>query len=152
LSRVGVFSFPTVFLFTASEEMVDPNSTIPFLEDISSILQNGMVPGLFKGDDRKLITSSIDSSSIKDGQKVSEEHVFEKFTNTIQEHLHIVVCMKNSSESLRTACRTYPSLVTCTSPNWFSLWAEDELKVSLFSFHFLTVQLGCGNKASFYIL
>lgn len=88
-----------------------------------------MVPGLFKGDDRKLITSSIDSSSIKDGQKVSEENVFEKFTNTIQENLHIVVCMKNNSESLRNATRMYPALVTCTSPNWFPNWEEDELMV-----------------------
>ena len=74
-----------------------------------------------------MIVSSIDSSSIKDGLKVTEEHTFEKFTSNIKRNLRIVLCLKNSPENLRRSIRLLPSLATCTVGDWYSSWREDEL-------------------------
>jgi dynein heavy chain len=127
ITRTTSMATPTVFLCTESAMNIT-SSEIPFLEDLCSLMQNGMVPGLFKGDDRKLITQSIDSVSIKDGERVYDDHIFEKLTQTVRENLHIVLCLKNSPETLRGHIREFPALVTCATPDWFAPWKEDELK------------------------
>lgn len=67
--KAGLLGVSTVFL-CSDAEMGLSFWNIPFFEDLNNLIQNGTVPDLFNGDDRKIITQSIDSVSIKDGAKV----------------------------------------------------------------------------------
>lgn len=41
--------------------------------------------------------------------------------------MHIVLCFSPIGESLRNRIRNFPSLVNCTTIDWFSEWPRDAL-------------------------
>jgi hypothetical protein len=132
---------PTVLLCSDSEMDIS-TSKIPFLEDLANLVQNGIVPQLFAGDDRRIITQGLDryldyhkaiivltigSTTIKGGLKVTEEHVFDKFAQNIKQNLRIILCLKNTADNLRNIIRLQPSLVTGSTIDWYAPWPDEVL-------------------------
>ena len=54
----------------------------------------------------------------------SPEYLWNLFINCIRENLHIILCMSPVGETLRVRCRKFPSLVNCTSLDWFPNWPK----------------------------
>lgn len=49
------------------------------------------------------------------------------FLERVRNNLHVVLCMSPAGEPFRSRLRMFPSLVNCTSIDWFSAWPEDAL-------------------------
>src|SRR5690348_9167358 len=111
MNKAGLLARHTVFLCSDSDMAA---SNIPFLEDIHNLVHNGIVPFLFVGDDRKIITDSMDHATIREGAKVTEEHVFDKFVQNVREYLHVVLCLRNTHENMR--------YVLCTKKLYSKHW------------------------------
>ena len=54
--------------------------------------------------------------------------MFAYFIERCKNNLHIVLCFSPIGDSLRNRCRNFPSLVNCTSIDWFSEWPKDALE------------------------
>ena len=53
--------------------------------------------------------------------------LYNYFIATVRENLHVVFCVSPIGSSFRNYCRMYPSLVNCTTINWFLTWPPDAL-------------------------
>ena len=49
------------------------------------------------------------------------------FLERVRNNLHVVLCMSPVGEPFRNRLRMFPSLVNCTTRDWFSDWPEDAL-------------------------
>ena len=122
--KAGLENISTVFLF--SDRQITNEG---FLEDINNILNNGDVPNMFedKEDQTKIFDVLTDEANIsKKGG--SEEAVLAYFIEKVKSKLHLVLCLSPIGESFRTRLRMFPSLVNCTTIDWFLQWPEEALR------------------------
>lgn len=54
--------------------------------------------------------------------------MFAYFVERCQQNLHIVLCFSPIGDSFRNRVRNFPSLVNCTTIDWFSEWPRDALQ------------------------
>lgn len=54
--------------------------------------------------------------------------LFTYFVERCKQNLHIVLCFSPIGDSFRTRVRNFPSLVNCTTIDWFSEWPKDALQ------------------------
>ncbi|KAJ1537343.1 Dynein heavy chain 2, axonemal, partial [Nowakowskiella sp. JEL0078] len=116
----GISGKPTAFLFTDTQIISDS-----FLEDISNILSSGEVPNLWTADELTEIRQSI-SDLIKTGDK-ENEMLYSHFMDRVKNNLHVVLCMSPVGDPFRNRLRMFPSIVNCTTIDFFSEWPEDAL-------------------------
>mmetsp|Transcript_28329 Transcript_28329/g.25142 ORF Transcript_28329/g.25142 Transcript_28329/m.25142 type:complete len:530 (+) Transcript_28329:1264-2853(+) len=98
-----------------------------FLEYINNMLNSGEVPNLFKKEDLDEIFKEVGPYNKSLKRVDSPDVVYSTFIQTVQDNLHIVLCMSPVGENLRVWCRKFPSLVNCCTLDWFSAWPEDAL-------------------------
>lgn len=111
------------FLFTDSQ-IADEI----FLEYINNMLNSGEVPNLFaKKEDYDEIVNKVRPYNKQLRRVDAPDVIYATFIQTVQDNLHIVLCMSPVGENLRVWCRKFPSLVNCCSLDWFSPWPEDAL-------------------------
>ena len=120
----GIDNKPTTFLFTDAQ--IINNS---FLEDLSNILNSGEVPNLFPTDELNEVKQAVQAAT-----KTTDtgDAIYNLFIERVRSNLHVVLCMSPVGEAFRNRLRMFPSLVNCTTIDWFSEWPEDALlEVSL---------------------
>lgn len=49
------------------------------------------------------------------------------FVTLVRENLHVVLCVSPVGDALRVRCRNFPSLINCTTIDWFFPWPEAAL-------------------------
>ncbi|ALC49870.1 Dhc16F [Drosophila busckii] len=120
----GISDQPVVFLLIDSQIVEEE-----FLEDINNILNSGEVPNLFEGDDfEKVILDARDACNAanKDGACPRDE-IYKFFINRVRNNLHVVMSMSPVGDAFRRRCRMFPSLVNCTTIDWFTSWPTEAL-------------------------
>lgn len=55
------------------------------------------------------------------------EQTYGFFLSKVRECLHVVICMSPIGATFRNYCRMYPSLVSCTTVDWFLTWPTEAL-------------------------
>uniref|UniRef100_A0A1I8P355 AAA+ ATPase domain-containing protein n=1 Tax=Stomoxys calcitrans TaxID=35570 RepID=A0A1I8P355_STOCA len=121
--QAGIENKPVVFLMIDTQIVEEE-----FLEDINNILNSGEVPNLFEGDDyEKIILEARDhcNDAIKEG--CSRDTIYKFFINRVRNNLHVVLSMSPVGDAFRRRCRMFPSLVNCTTIDWFSNWPTEAL-------------------------
>jgi len=118
----GVEGKDTVFLFTDSQ-IVDET----MLEDLNNVLNTGEVSNLFPQDETDKIASDMISVCKEDGIPETRDNCIAHFVSRVRDKLHIVLCMSPVGDSLRIRCRQFPSLINCTTIDWFHGWPEAAL-------------------------
>mmetsp|Transcript_28815 Transcript_28815/g.26061 ORF Transcript_28815/g.26061 Transcript_28815/m.26061 type:complete len:311 (+) Transcript_28815:322-1254(+) len=118
LKMCGVDGKPTAFVFTDTQIWKES-----ILEDISSLLNNGEVPNLFPPDEKAKIIEEM--SSFSQGTPNQKYNVF---VQRCKENLHLILCLSPVGEAFRRRLRTFPSLVNCTTIDWFLPWPEEALR------------------------
>ncbi|EGF78014.1 hypothetical protein BATDEDRAFT_91203 [Batrachochytrium dendrobatidis JAM81] len=122
----GLDNKPTTFLFTDAHVI---NSS--FLEDMSNILSSGEVPNMFSPEELLDIKQSI-LPMCKAGD--TGDALYTTFMERVRRNLHVVLCMSPVGDAFRNRLRMFPSLINCTTIDWFSEWPEDALQDVALSF------------------
>jgi dynein heavy chain, axonemal len=120
--RTGVQGKNTVFLFTDSQ-IVDET----MLEDLNNVLNTGEIPNLFMQDEIDKIISDMGPVLKAEGIPETRDNCFGQFVSRIRDKLHIVLCMSPVGDALRIRCRQFPSLINCTTIDWYHSWPESAL-------------------------
>lgn len=58
---------------------------------------------------------------------VTKMNMFQQYLGRIKKNIHMVIAMSPLGEIFRSRIRRFPSLVTCTTIDWFSEWPEEAL-------------------------
>ncbi|MEW5317509.1 MAG: hypothetical protein WDW38_008798 [Sanguina aurantia] len=123
LRQAGASAIPTVFLF--SDTQLKEES---FLEDINNILNTGEVPNLFPKDEMVVIMEAVTARAKKAGKPLTPASLYAFFIEQARANLHMILCMSPVGSAFRERLRKFPSLVNCTTIDWFSVWPADALK------------------------
>ena len=100
-----------------------------FIEDINNILNVGELTSLFNPEDEEEIHYEIEKQLKKAKVKnTSQEATHEFFTKRCKRNLHMLLFMSPAGNLLQSYFRKYPSLVNCTSIDWFLNWPTEALK------------------------
>ncbi|GLI63290.1 hypothetical protein VaNZ11_006196 [Volvox africanus] len=123
LRQAGGAAQPTVFLF--SDTQLKDES---FLEDINNILNTGEVPNLFPKDELVSIMEQVTPRAKRAGKPLTPASLYAFFVDACRANLHLVLAMSPVGGAFRERLRKFPSLVNCTTIDWFSVWPSDALK------------------------
>lgn len=117
LRKVGVQGKTVVFLF--SDNQIRKES---FLEDVNNILNNGEVPNLFTKEERATVCEEMAQVAKAAGKAETNDAVFSCFVERCRKNIHVVLCMNPIGDALRNRLRMFPSLVNCSTIDWFHPW------------------------------
>ena len=121
--RTGVDGKNVAFLVTDSQL---PQES--FLEDINNILNSGEVPNMFPADEYEKIMGDMRPVVKALGMAESREVCQRQFVERVRDRMHIVLCMSPVGSSFRVRCRNFPSLINCTTTDWYEAWPEPALR------------------------
>lgn len=71
--------------------------------------------------------NKLSNAALKRGVLPSNEAMYNFLIERVRENLHIVLCMSPIGDSFRNRLRQYPSLVNCTTIDWFFEWPKEAL-------------------------
>ena len=97
------------------------------LEDVNNVLNSGEVPGMYADDEKAKIVSDMRPVCEALGIPATKDKCWSTFVSRCQANLHIVLCMSPVGESFRRRCKLFPSLINCTTIDWFTPWPDDAL-------------------------
>jgi len=120
--KAGVGGKDICFLFTDSQIVCED-----MLEDINNVLNSGEIPNLFPQDELDRIVSDMFPVCKEKGIPETRDNCYNYFVQRVREMLHIVLCMSPVGDALRVRCRQFPSLINCTTIDWFMRWPESAL-------------------------
>ncbi|KAF1329905.1 Dynein heavy chain, partial [Globisporangium splendens] len=158
---------PTVLLLNDSQLVSDG-----FLDDINTLLSGGEIPKLFSLEEREKIITEIRTmqSSTKRRQSggnhamlgaktnhgqglpasttgdQSRKECEEYFFTHVQKNMHVVVCLSPIGETFRARIREFPSLINCTTIDFFDEWPSTALQYVADRFLSQTPQNGNGSS------
>ena len=123
-SQSGAKGRPVVVLFTESQLRLPSQ-----LEDINNILNIGDVPNLWQPDELQQNLEAVASALYAEqGIRVEERtQLMEHFERRIKDNLHLVMSFSPLGSSLRQKLISFPSLVNCTTIDWFTEWPNEAL-------------------------
>lgn len=102
-----------------------------FLEDICSLLNTSEIPGLWDSKQEKEMYENAVATLREVGRSLgrpdTQEALQQLFVERCRKHMHIVLCFSPLGSVLRDRLRKFPSLVNCTTIDWFREWPEDGL-------------------------
>lgn len=116
---------PTSFIFTDTQIKEEG-----FLEDVNNILNTGEIPNLFPPDEKADLCELVRPAAKAENRcpEGTPAQLFSFFVERCKKKLHIVLCFSPIGESFRGRVRNFPSLVNCTTIDWFSEWPKDALE------------------------
>ncbi|KIY97683.1 Dynein heavy chain 3, axonemal [Monoraphidium neglectum] len=145
LLQAGVSGQPCVFLVSDTQLKSEA-----FLEDINNILNTGEVPNLFAKDEVVSILEGVTARAKKAaaaaaaaaagtagsgpqqpraaGAALTPAGLWAFFVESCRANLHLVLAMSPVGGAFRERLRKFPSLVNCTTIDWFSEWPADALQ------------------------
>ncbi|PFH33986.1 dynein heavy chain family protein [Besnoitia besnoiti] len=112
---------PHTFLFSDADVVEEG-----FLESVNNLLTIGTVPALFGDEEKEALLSRVRESAASQG--VLEDGLWSFALNRVRNHLHVVLAMSPAGDALRTRCRNFAGLVSCTSISCFHSWPSEALK------------------------
>ena len=118
----GEANKPVVFLF--SDTQIKDEG---FVEDISNLLNTYEVPNLMAASDLVQVYENIRGRAKTAGMDGSRDALYTFFLQTVRKNLHMVLSFSYVGDAFRERLRQFPSLVNCTTIDWFTAWPQDAL-------------------------
>jgi hypothetical protein len=120
---------PIVFMVTDSH-IFDEAA----LEAINNMLTSGMVPALFKDEEKLPLIDSVRQEVKAKNILVNNQNCWNYFVQKCQDNLHVVLCMSPAGDALRKRCRSFPGMVSNTVIDWLTPWSRVALQMVASSF------------------
>ena len=92
------------------------------------MLHTGGVPSLFPTDELDQILNSLQPIARSAGLPETRDALRAFFISRVRDHLHLVLAFSPVGDAFRVRCRMFPSLINCTTVDWYDPWPEDALK------------------------
>ncbi|KAL6445588.1 hypothetical protein ACFW04_000847 [Cataglyphis niger] len=121
-SMVGVENKPTSFLFNDTQVVEEQ-----FLEIVNNMLSTGEVANLYKSDEMEDIKNKLSKEVTKAGKIPTTEIVYNFLIERARANMHLIMCMSPIGDAFRNRLRQYPSLINCTTIDWFLEWPREAL-------------------------
>ncbi|XP_055373637.1 dynein beta chain, ciliary [Condylostylus longicornis] len=121
--KAGIKNTPNCFLVTDSEIAKEE-----FLVVINDLLASGDIPELFADDEVENIISTIRNEVKEAGISDTRENCWKFFIEKVRSLIKVVLCFSPVGSTLRIRARKFPSLVNCTTINWFHGWPIEALE------------------------
>ncbi|XP_072759448.1 dynein axonemal heavy chain 2 [Anoplolepis gracilipes] len=121
-SMVGVENKPTSFLFNDTQVVEEQ-----FLEIVNNMLSTGEVANLYKSDEMENIKNRLSKEVAKAGKAPTTETVYSFLIERARANMHLIMCMSPIGDAFRNRLRQYPSLINCTTIDWFLEWPREAL-------------------------
>lgn len=122
LMQAGAENKPTSFLFVDTQIINEQ-----MLEDINNVLNGGDVPNLYKTEDFEPIFKVGKTMCMEKQMQVTKMNMFQQYLVKLKQNIHMIIAMSPLGDIFRARIRQFPSLVTCTTIDWFSEWPEEAL-------------------------
>ncbi|KAF0719522.1 Aste57867_966 [Aphanomyces stellatus] len=122
LTKTGVKGKDTMFLLTDTQLISEE-----FVEDINSLLNAGEIPNLFTHEETEAIINDMKPVLQQLAVEDTRQNAELLFVQRIRNHLHIVLCMSPVGTTFRYRCRQFPSLINCTTMDWYEEWPTSAL-------------------------
>ena len=121
----GMKGNKTVFIFTDNSIKEEA-----FLEDINNVLNTGEVPNIFNPEEKGEVQDGVRKPAKEENRcpEGTMQQLYAYFVERCKKLLHIVMCFSPIGDSFRNRVRNFPSLVNCTTIDWFSEWPKDALQ------------------------
>lgn len=97
------------------------------LEDLNSILNSADVTNLYNEKDFEDITTVCKSECTKKGLIPTKQNVFNQYLVRVRKNIHIILAMSPIGEAFSTRLRMFPSLVNCSTIDFFTEWPDQAL-------------------------
>ncbi|KAI5643131.1 dynein heavy chain and region d6 of dynein motor domain-containing protein [Phthorimaea operculella] len=121
--KAGLKSIGCVFLMTDAQVAEER-----FLVLINDLLASGEIPDLFADDELENVINSVRGETKASGVPDTRENCWRFYINRVRTMLKVVLCFSPVGATLRVRARKFPSLVNCTSIDWFHEWPVDALR------------------------
>ncbi|KAL0129633.1 hypothetical protein PUN28_001711 [Cardiocondyla obscurior] len=121
-SITGVENKPTSFLFNDTQ-VVDEQ----FLEIVNNMLSTGEVANLYKSDEMEDIKNKLSKEVTRTGSTPTTEAIYSFLIERARANMHLILCMSPIGDAFRNRLRQYPSLINCTTIDWFLEWPREAL-------------------------
>ena len=118
----GFDDTPTVFILKDSQIFAEEA-----LEDVSTILHQGAVPSAFEAEDRAQLIERISLNMTEETERLNTSEKFEFFLARCRKNLHLSLCFSPADREFKSRLRAFPSLINCSSMDWFLDWPEAAL-------------------------
>jgi len=106
-----------------------------YVEDINNLLNNGEIPNLFETTEIMSMKDSLPPEF--DSKKlVTESEIMSALITIWKEKIHIVLTMSPIGDTFRKRIMMFPSMINCTTVDWFLPWPEEALNAV--AKHYLT--------------
>jgi dynein heavy chain len=118
----GIKAQPAVFLFSDMQIVFEA-----MLEDINNVLNTGDVPNLYAVEDDETITTACKQDCIRKRLQPTKLNIFACYLSRVMANLHLILCFSPLGEAFRNRLRMFPSLVNCSTVDWFAEWPREAL-------------------------
>ncbi|CAM9197261.1 unnamed protein product [Discosporangium mesarthrocarpum] len=98
-----------------------------FLEDINCLLNSGEVPNLFTPDEEADVVVGVREAVKVSGKADTPDNCKEFFVTRVRDLLHVVLCLDPAGPAFRERVRNFPSLVNCSTIDWYNAWPRSAL-------------------------
>lgn len=99
---------------------------VSYVEDINNMLNNGEIPNLMESQDLINIRDNL-PNEYSSKKLVTESEVNSAFIELCKDKIHIVLCMSPIGETFRKRIMMFPSMINCTTVDWYLPWPEEAL-------------------------
>jgi dynein heavy chain len=123
LKSTGVKNSPSTFLIVDTQIVVEL-----MLEYVNNILNSGDVPNLYNKEDIEYITPYVKNEVLSKYNSLADSNIMKVFVSRVLKNIHVVLAMSPVGDSFTKRIRNFPSLVNCTTIDWFTEWPEDALE------------------------
>jgi dynein heavy chain len=123
LKTTGVKNSPSTFLIVDTQIVVEL-----MLEYVNNILNSGDVPNLYNKEDIEYITPFVKNEVLAKYNSLQDSNIMKVFVARVLKNIHVVLAMSPVGDSFNKRIRNFPSLVNCTTIDWFTEWPEDALE------------------------
>jgi dynein heavy chain len=112
----------TVFIISDTQISDDT-----FLEDINNMLNNGEIPNLFEAQEIQNNKDNIPQEFTMNKKLATDSEILGAIVECCKAKIHVVLSMSPIGDNFRKRIMMFPSLVNCTTIDWFLPWPSDAL-------------------------